>query len=59
MNETARLKYLRLALRVFGVFWILGVYPVLNWLWPAGTYRLLNDKLVWRLTGRWWYIWSA
>ena len=35
MNETDRLKYLRLALRVFAVVFVLGVYP-LTVLWPSG-----------------------
>lgn len=36
MNETRKLALLSLALRVFGAFLILGVYPLMNWLWPDG-----------------------
>jgi hypothetical protein len=36
MNEEARLDYLKLALRVFGIFLVVGVYPLMNWLWPDG-----------------------
>ena len=35
MSETARLSYLRFALRAFGVMFIFGLYP-LTVLWPAG-----------------------
>ncbi len=35
MNAATRLKYLPLALRVFGLIFILGVYP-LTVLWPSG-----------------------
>ena len=35
MNETARLRYLKLALRVTAAVFILGVYP-LTVLWPSG-----------------------
>ena len=35
MDDINRLKYLRLALRVFGVVFIVGVYP-LTVLWPSG-----------------------
>jgi hypothetical protein len=36
MDETTRLNYLRCALRIFGLFLLLGVYPLMNWLWPDG-----------------------
>lgn len=36
MTEAQRDKYLALALRVFGVFLMVGVYPLMNWLWPDG-----------------------
>lgn len=35
MNESTRLRYLRLALRAFGLIFIFGVYP-LTVLWPSG-----------------------
>src|SRR5947207_15718425 len=35
MNDASRLKYLRLALRVFGVVFIGAVYP-LTIIWPSG-----------------------
>lgn len=36
MTDERRLHYLGIALRVFGVFLMIGVYPLMNWLWPAG-----------------------
>jgi len=36
MNDTRKIALLSLALRVFGAFLILGVYPLMNWLWPDG-----------------------
>ena len=35
MNEANRTKYLRLALRVFGLVFILGIWP-LTQIWPSG-----------------------
>jgi hypothetical protein len=35
MNEANRIKYLRLALRVFGLVFILGIWP-LTQIWPSG-----------------------
>jgi hypothetical protein len=35
MSESNRLKYLRLALRVFGLVFILGIWP-LTQIWPSG-----------------------
>jgi hypothetical protein len=36
MDAQTRLRWLAIALRVFGVFLIVGVYPLMNWLWPDG-----------------------
>jgi len=36
MTAETRMRYLRLALRVFGLFLIVGVYPLMNWVWPDG-----------------------
>ncbi len=36
MSDEKKLHYLSIALRVFGVFLIVGLYPLMNWLWPAG-----------------------
>jgi hypothetical protein len=36
MDEDTRLGYLKVALRIFGIFLIVGIYPLMNWLWPAG-----------------------
>ena len=36
MTDEKRMFYLRLALRIIGTFLVLGVYPLMNWLWPAG-----------------------
>jgi len=35
MNEADRIKYLRIALRVVGVIFIVGIYP-LTIIWPSG-----------------------
>ena len=36
MTNEQRLHYLSIALRVFGIFLVVGVYPLMNWLWPDG-----------------------
>jgi len=36
MTAETRMRYLRVALRVFGVFLIVGIYPLMNWIWPDG-----------------------
>ncbi len=36
MDAEQRLKYLRVFLIVFGLIFILGVYPMMNWIWPSG-----------------------
>jgi hypothetical protein len=35
MSDETRLSYLRIALVVFGVIFVLGVYP-LTMIWPSG-----------------------
>jgi hypothetical protein len=36
MTQDQRLKYLRVALWVFGLIFIFGVYPMMMWIWPSG-----------------------
>jgi hypothetical protein len=36
MNEEVRMKYLRVALWVFGLIFIFGVYIMMMWVWPSG-----------------------
>jgi hypothetical protein len=36
MNESARLRYLRVALILVGLIFIFGVYPLMMGLWPSG-----------------------
>lgn len=36
MEDSVREKYLRLALVVVGVTFIVGLYPLMNILWPSG-----------------------
>jgi len=36
MEEAARVKYLAIALRVFGVIFIFGVPAMMMWVWPDG-----------------------
>jgi hypothetical protein len=35
MTEEKRLKYLRIALRFFGLFFIFGVFQMVKWIWPS------------------------
>lgn len=34
MTEATREQYLRWALMVFGLFLLVGLYPLMNWIWP-------------------------
>ncbi len=36
MLRETRLKYLKIALVVFGCFFIFGLYPMMMWVWPDG-----------------------
>lgn len=36
MTNELRLKYLSIALRVFGVIFIFGIYAMMMWIWPSG-----------------------
>lgn len=36
MTDESKERYLRWALFVFGTFLLLGLYPLMNWLWPDG-----------------------
>ncbi len=36
LNLAARMRFLRVALVLFGLIFLLGVYPLMNFLWPAG-----------------------
>jgi len=36
MTNEKRLKYLSIALRIVGLFCILGLYPMMMWVWPSG-----------------------
>ena len=36
MNNEQELKLLKIALVVFGVFFIIGIYPMMMWIWPSG-----------------------
>ena len=36
MNFTLRLRLLRIALVVFGLIFLVGVYPLMNFWWPSG-----------------------
>ena len=35
MQAEQKLKYLRIALYVFGLFFIVGIYPMMEWVWEA------------------------
>lgn len=36
MNASAKLKYLKLALTVFGAIFIVGIPAMMMWIWPSG-----------------------
>ncbi|WKD48955.1 DUF6632 domain-containing protein [Microbulbifer spongiae] len=36
MEDTTRVKYLPIALKVIGLFFIFGVYPMMRLAWPPG-----------------------
>jgi lipid-A-disaccharide synthase-like uncharacterized protein len=36
MQQEAKLRYLKVALRVFGVIFIVGIPAMMMWIWPAG-----------------------
>jgi len=36
MRQDQKLKYLSLSLRIFGTIFIVGVYPLMMWIWPEG-----------------------
>ncbi len=36
MKEETRLIYLRYALIIIGVIFVIGVYPIMNYIWPDG-----------------------
>lgn len=36
MSNEQKLKFLRVALFVFGLFFIFGIYPMMMWVWPSG-----------------------
>ena len=36
MDYEQKLKYLRIVLIILGIFLIIGVYPMMNWIWPDG-----------------------
>ncbi|WP_024296816.1 DUF6632 domain-containing protein [Methylomicrobium lacus] len=36
MTQDQKLKYLSLSLRIFGTIFIVGVYPLMMWIWPEG-----------------------
>jgi len=36
MQQEAKLKYLKVALIVFGIIFIAGIYVMMMWVWPSG-----------------------
>ena len=36
MTQDQKLTYLRVALWIFGLIFIFGVYPMMMWIWPSG-----------------------
>ena len=36
MTQDQKLKYLRMALRIFGIIFIVGIYAMMMWIWPSG-----------------------
>jgi hypothetical protein len=36
MTQIQKLKYLSAALWIFGIFFIVGIYAMMMWIWPSG-----------------------
>lgn len=36
MTQDQKLEYLRAALRIVGAIFIVGLYPLMMWVWPSG-----------------------
>ncbi|MGK0298825.1 MAG: hypothetical protein ACI9XC_002449 [Gammaproteobacteria bacterium] len=36
MQDQQKLKYLKIALYIFGVVFIVGIYVMMMWVWPSG-----------------------
>jgi hypothetical protein len=36
MNEDTRLKYLKLALYIFGAIFVVGIFAMMRWIFPSG-----------------------
>lgn len=36
MTPDQKLKYLSVALRIIGAVFVVGIYPLMMWLWPSG-----------------------
>jgi flagellar basal body-associated protein FliL len=36
MQQIEKLKYLKVALIVFGIIFIAGIYIMMMWVWPSG-----------------------
>lgn len=36
MQQEKKLKYLKIALYVFGIIFIVGIYAMMMWIWPSG-----------------------
>jgi hypothetical protein len=36
MSQEAKLKYLKIALYVFGIIFVFGIYAMMMWIWPSG-----------------------
>ena len=36
MRQEEKLKYLKIALYVFGIFFIVGIYAMMRWIFPSG-----------------------
>lgn len=36
MNDEKRMQLLRIALYVFGIIFIVGIYAMMMWIWPSG-----------------------
>jgi hypothetical protein len=36
MTQDQKLKYLSMALRIIGAVFVVGIYPLMMWIWPSG-----------------------
>jgi hypothetical protein len=52
MTPDQKLKHLGLALRIIGILFIVGIYPLMMWIWPAGwSWEPRQPEYEWMIMG--------